>query len=281
MKNRIWMGFILTILCTLMMGVTVFAANTTLKNKKWVSGAGGSFVDTDKDGVVDDFKSSGKAYYKIKTPKKGYIMVDVKMSKLPKEDEYHRDYGEEWVDCSTKISFLNSSKKELEEYTNSIDGEKRITFSAAVKKGTYYLALEGDQKYKVRYIFTKVGKLSKTTTDTPKAPVLKKGVTAKNLLFSNQWAHFYKIKLSEKTKIKISLGHKIRGSFTGFNLQLIVKKGKKYRFVTDKGKLVSADEVYGWWDLKEKDKITATLPKGTYYIKVYAAGASGYYTLKW
>ena len=65
MKNRkIWMGVVLTLLCTLLMGVSVFAANTTMKNKKWVTGECGVFVDTDKDGVVDDFRSNGKAYYK-------------------------------------------------------------------------------------------------------------------------------------------------------------------------------------------------------------------------
>ena len=34
MKNRkIWIGVVLTLLCTLLMGVSVFAADATMKNK--------------------------------------------------------------------------------------------------------------------------------------------------------------------------------------------------------------------------------------------------------
>ena len=288
MKNRIWMGFILTILCTLMMGVTVLAANTTLKNKMWVSGAGGSYVDTDKDGVVDDFKSNGESFYKIKIQKQGYIMVDMKTSKLPKEDEYYKTYmgyeddDGDW-ECTTYISFLNSSKKKLDEHHYSrTNGKKGLTFSAAVKKGTYYIKVSGERNYKVRYRFTAVGKLSKKGTEIKSAPILKKGVTAKNLLFPNQWMHMYKIKLSKKTKINIHVLSKIKGDdISGYlAVQLLTKKGKKYRFINEKGKPYSDDNVQ-WWAIEGKDRITATLPKGTYYIKVSAMWGSGYYTVKW
>lgn len=285
MKNRkIWMGVVLTLLCTLLMGVSVFAANTNMKNKKWITGTGGVYEDTDEDGMVDALKSYGKVYYKIKVPKKGYIIVNTKTSKLPKEDEYYW-YLENVLNLDggwrnrTDVTLLNSSKKVVGSFDNNLeDGKKGIVFSAAVKKGTYYLAVESEQKYKIRYTFTSVRKTSKKGKWVDTAPTLKKGATAKNLFFYNELMHTYKINLPQKSKINISVQSKIKGD--DLKVQLYVKKGKNYTGIKDKGKLVSKDEAY-WWDIQGKDKITMTLPKGTYCIKVFSIGASGYYTIKW
>jgi hypothetical protein len=289
MKNRkIWIGVVLTLLCTLLMGVSVFAADATMKNKKWITGTGGVYEDTDKDGMVDDLKSYGKVYYKIKVPKKGYIIVNTKTYKLPKEDEYY-SYLENVLNFDegqnnyTRVTLLNSSKKEMESFDNyDENGKKDIVFSVAVKKGTYYLAVESEQKYKIRYAFTAVGKLSKKGKWLDSAPTLKKGVTAKNLLFYNELMHAYKINLPQKSKINISVQSKLKGGdFTGsLNVQLYVKKGKKYKGINEKGKLLSDDEA-SWWEIEGRDKITVTLPKGTYYIKFFSAETSGYYTFRW
>ncbi len=71
-SKRIWTGLLITLACTLMMSIPAFAANTTMKNKKWVTGQGGTYVDADKDGTVDTFQSAGTTYYKIQIPKQGY-----------------------------------------------------------------------------------------------------------------------------------------------------------------------------------------------------------------
>lgn len=278
MKNRkIWMGVVLTLLCTLLMGVSVFAANTTMKNKKWVTGECGVFVDTDKDGVVDDFRSNGKAYYKLKIPKQGYIMVDMKTSKLPKQEEYSKSLEDDWA-FATSVTLLNLSKKEVDESVFST-GERSICFSSAVKKGTYYLRVEGEQKYKLRYTFKAVGKLSKVGKRAKNAPGLKKGTTAKNLLYPDPQMNVYKISLTKKSKVSITVQSKIK-SLSGLRVQLAVKKGNKYRFVDKKGKILSNDDLI-WWPVEGKGKISATLPKGIYYIKLSTVGGSGYYTLKW
>lgn len=85
-QRKIWAGLVLVLLCTLIMGMSVFAADATMKNKKWVSGKGGAYVDSDKDGKIDDFQSWGKSYYKIQIPKQGYIVVEAKTSSLPERN---------------------------------------------------------------------------------------------------------------------------------------------------------------------------------------------------
>lgn len=88
MKKKIWTGVIVILLCMAAIGgMTVSAANTTMKNKKWVTGQGGAYIDADKDGKKESYQSYGKSYYKIQIPKQGYIVVDVKTSEIPGEEE--------------------------------------------------------------------------------------------------------------------------------------------------------------------------------------------------
>ncbi len=109
-QRKIWAGLVLVLLCTLAMGMSVFAADTTMKNKKWVSGQGGAYVDSDKDGEIDDFQSWGKSYYKIQIPKQGYIVVEAKLSSLPGEKQYNEYYSEDGdleSFASTKLSLFS------------------------------------------------------------------------------------------------------------------------------------------------------------------------------
>lgn len=286
MKKKIKIGMIFAVVCVLTMGMSVFAADTMMKNKKWVSGQGGAYVDANKDGKIDSFQSSGTSYYKIQIAKQGYITVDVKTSPLPGEKEYSG--GQE--NAYTKLSLLNAKKKRLAEYNNHLifqdKYENSMVFTAAVKKGTYYIAAEGTQKYKMRYRFTPVSKINKAVKDPAKAPALKKGKTVKGLLAIRE-TDYYKIKLTKKTKVTLSFQAQVRdsqqkGLLDGLNAQLLIKKGNSYLAVDDKGKVTSKDNPFYWDHIIGKDKITATLPKGTYYVLVFAWGdLSGYYTMKW
>ena len=169
------------------------AADRTLQNKKWASGEGGVFVDSDKDGVRNFYQSNGIAYYKLKIPKQGYIIVDVKTSALPGQKEYDDRDREEWENdpepwnneeyekpiWHTEVKVLDSKKKGRLYFDNEISLENKVkknyTFSVAVKKGTYYLAVDSGQKYKIRYQFTPVAKVDKAGKSFKKALALKKG----------------------------------------------------------------------------------------------------------
>lgn len=205
MRKKIWAGLICVLVCIAAMGITVSAANTTMKNKKWVSGQGGAYVDENKDGKKDTYKSYGKSYYKIQIPKQGYIVVDVKTSALPGEKEYYQYMDEEddgdrdeENDAFTALELLNSKKKLINRYGNEImeKNKNSMVFTAAVKKGTYYITVEGDQKYKMRYTFTAVPQVSKAGKSLKNAAVLKKGATVKNLLSDNK-EHYYKFTLKK------------------------------------------------------------------------------------
>lgn len=274
----------MVLLCTMALGMTVFAAGNTktMKNKKWVSGKGGEYIDTDKDGKLDYYKSNGTMYYKFQIPKQGYIMIDVKHSPLPGRQEYLNDYWDEYdeedanAEEVVNMEILNAKKKNITELS-TYDGDKK--FSHALKKGTYYLAVSGDASYKLRYTFTPVTKISKTGKSFKKAVTIKKGAAIKNLIFPQEEVqeHFYKIKLNKKTKIVFACDSKIKGGyFPQLFVQMHVKKGKNYKQVNAKGKVV---DVYAY-EIEGKKNATYTLPKGTYYLRVWSMG-SGYYTMKW
>lgn len=263
----------MVLLCTMALGMTVFAAGNTktMKNKKWVSGKGGEYIDTDKDGKVDDYKRND-IMYKFQVPKQGYIIIEVKHSPLPGAQEYE-DFEED--EEYAYMTILNAKKKEINFFTTR-DGDK--VFSCALKKGTYYLELFGNVSYKLRYTFTPVTKVSKAGTSFKKAVAIKKGAVIKNLIFTDKGPeHFYKIKLNKKTKIVFSCDSKIKDSYgSELFVQMHTKKGKNYKQVNAKGKVVN---VYAY-EIEGKKNVTYTLPKGTYYLRVWSIG-SGYYTVKW
>lgn len=290
-RKRIWEGLVLVLLCTLAMGMSVFAADTTMKNKKWVSGQGGVYVDTDNDGQVDNYQSYGEKYYKIQIPKQGYIVVDVQTSKLPGEEEYYEYiYEDLWGDmydeddAITRVALLDSKKKELVDGSNSLSDDKRIKFTAAVKKGTYYLVVTGEQKYKMRYSFTAVTKVSKSGKSLKKAVSLKRGKTIKSLITYDR-DQYFKINLTEESKVTLSFQAQVRSTYSlldGLAMQMFVKKGNSFKEIDEKGKLVPQNWTY-WYDQVGKHNETMTWPAGTYYIRIFAwkGTGGGYYTMKW
>lgn len=275
-QKRIVLGMFLVLVCTLTIGMSAFAADVTMKNKKWISGQGCSYVDTNQDGVLE-MRSNGTAYYKIKVEKQGYIKVEVKEIPAPGAAEYWED--EYQGDNGTKVRLLTAGKKEIDKQEGSYSDNKNWAFTAAVKKGTYYLAVDSENAYQIRYSFTAVGKLSKAGTKASKAPALPAGKTVKNLIFPKK-EQYYKVTLSQKKKITLSFASKIQGNFlSGLTVRVFQKKGSKLVCVDETGKLREGTIYY--WDVSGKDKITLNLPAGTYYVDVMAFNTSGYYTMKW
>lgn len=283
MKKRLGIGCIMVLLCTIVLGMTTFAAgDKTMKNKKWISGKGGVCQDKDNDGKKETLESFGVQYYKIQIPKQGYIMVDIKQSPLSGwKDIINYNNGDEEADLRRLcIDILNAKKNDLGYFRSEYHANEKGNgkFSWAVKKGTYYLAVTGDVSYKLRYTFTPVPKVSKAGKTFAKAATIKKGVVIKNLLFDLE--NYYKFQLNKKTKVVLACDSKIiGGDYEELTVQIWTKKGKDYRQVNTKGKILSKNSDYGI-DVESKKTITYTLPKGTYYLRAFALG-SGYYTIKW
>ena len=152
--KKLTVGILFFVLYTLMFSMSVSAAETTLKNKKWVSGECGTFVDKDEDGLRETFQKNDPAYYKIKASGTGTIVIEAKMSQLPSEKEYNEHWNDEdehWPEeYSMNISVLDSKKNVILNHTF----ESRVIFSQIVKKNTnYYLKVTGNCKYKIRYSY--------------------------------------------------------------------------------------------------------------------------------
>ena len=117
---------------------------------------------------------------------------------------------------------------------------------------------------------------------------MRKQAVVKNLLFQtgkkrerSVAEHYYKISLRQKTKIALVFDvSKLKTVSFGIPfVQIWVKEGKDYRTVDKNGKSHKKGDAYVW-SVKGKDKITANLPEGTYYIRIFSLG-SGYYTMQW
>lgn len=187
-KKRIIVAFFMILLCTMAIGMSAFAEETTLKNKKWVTGQGAYFVDTDNDGVADKWQDNGDIYYKINVPKTGIIKVQVKVSDAPGAEEYYGyDPGDSYDE--NKITFVDLLDAQKETYNNSFwdsqDYKSSDLMIEPVKKGIYYLKVHGDEKYQICYTFKAVGKLSKAGTSGSNAVKLVAGKTVKRFLSQN------------------------------------------------------------------------------------------------
>lgn len=259
------MAFVILLLRT-----NVFAAEKVLQQKTWIRG-------TTAEHANDNI------YYKIQVPKQGYIKV-----------EYILDREPEW---SSKICLYDSNKKKISE--SSVLADKNQTAYWAVRKGTYFLKSENEVEYvetegngtadeglvdmlynyNLRYSFTAVKNKGKKVTRASKAPELKRGKTAKGLVFSNEKSGIraiYKIKVPETKKItfhfKVNTSYK--SGFDSVDIRLFDAKG---RLLTD-GKY-KKNQIYSYGTGKSKVNLKA----GTYYIgiaKLYSDGSS-YYSVKW
>lgn len=283
-KKKFLVGLFMMLLCTMAVGMSSFAAETTLKNKKWVSG-GATYVDTDNDGIPDIIQGDDTTYYKIQIPKQGYIKVEVKQSSAPGAAEYWSEgVSNPFDESCTYIKFINAEKAELDSQMADVVDIKKITFTEAVKKGTYYLAVDSEAKYKIRYSFTAVSKVNKAATKSSKAVKLSSGKMVKALIFPNKKDEifYYKLTLAKAKKITLSVNYQIKNSEGSLRMNWIdvwkkVSK-KKYLSVNSKGE--TSSDYLNTWTVSGKGKITLNLSAGTYYIRVIPHG-SGYYTLQW
>ena len=262
--RKLMTGMVFFVLCTLMFSTSV-----------------------SEDGLRDTFRENDPAYFKIKAPGNGTIVVQTKVSELPGTDEeriYMDGYGIEGDNLD--ISILNSKKNVIFAY--NFWGEKKYNFSQIVQKNSvYYLKLTGDCQYKIRYTyFPAPKKISKAAHKIEKAKLLKKGATVSSFLDISKKGGiedtYYKFQIKKQTNVTLAFDTQICGkALPGDHMQvtLYVKKGNSYKCVNNSGE--SKKDWFLWWDVGGKDKVTFKLPKGTYIVRLWTFEGTGYYSMKW
>ncbi len=209
----------------------------TLSKGKWVS----------TSGISDDLnEGGGPAFFKIKAPSSGCVKLEIK--KTGKNEEY------------IEAAFTNSKKKKL---ADEIE-QKGITAYYGVKKGTYYVKVDTDAAYKIRYTFETAA--DKKNTTKKKAVSLKQKKTVKGLFVINEKkSRWYKVKLKKTQTLKLTLNAST--DKYGFWYQITDSKGKK---------IVSNQELP-----RGKKQFKKKLKAGTYYLEIAPTGATGSYSVKW
>lgn len=227
--------------------------NRTLKDNTYTTAYGYSYDSFNYD--------SSNIYYKYTPSKSGYISVTT---------DFLSDYG------SSYITLCNSSKKEIskETYTSKNSTYDKVVF--AVKKGTtYYLKVKVTSgKYRIKSKVTGITESSGTKKSKAKTLTIgkeKKGVIlSEDKTTSSDW---YKFTLSKATKLNLT----VAGNASSDNI--IVE-------LTSANIGGSVDVNISGTDYKRITSLetytSATLPKGTYYIRVYKKDkkASGNYSIK-
>lgn len=226
--------------------------NRTLKDNTYTTAYGNTYGSFNYD--------SGNIYYKYTPSKTGYITVTT---------DFLDDYG--W----SYITLCNSSKKTIsdEAYTSKNSSYDKVVF--AVKKGTtYYLKVKNSSgKYRIKSKVTAVTESSGTKKSNAKTLTI--GKERKGILLSEDKtssSDWYKFTLSKATKLNLIVAG---NSSAGIKVELTSSSIGGSVNVNINGtdfKRTTSLETY----------TSATLPKGTYYIRVYKTDkkASGNYSIK-
>lgn len=204
-------------------------------------------------------------FYKVAVPKTGYIDLNTYMPT-----------------GTASVYLCNSGKKAISKATTVSAAISKRHSVYAVNKGTYYVRVDyTGGEYAIQKKFTAVSEKSGKTKK--KAKTIKYKKTYNGLLAlsdkggSKGKSDWYKVVLKKKSKMKIT----VRGSVTGGSLKYEfsapkMKKKLKHTFSGyGFGSRITMSYSYG-------SKKTKTLPKGTYYIRIYKSNKSvtGTYSLK-
>ena len=195
-------------------------------------------------------------WMKVTAPQKGLLYLYVRNTKYP------------WIE-------LYNSKKwkfPIPDGYTTFGGKGKVIIP--VSKGTYYLKLSYPMYDTIKYVF-KADPSKKNYTQN-KAISAKQNKTYTTVIYSgdkkNTWNRYYKLKLTKKQRIT-----------------LLPTYGNVGSLFNSKGEYISTSSYYdkngNWAGYTTERK----LPKGTYYLKIYASWNSvtrkqttgRYYSFKW
>lgn len=227
-------------------------ANRTLKNNTYTT----AYSYTNGPYSYD----SKNIYYKYKASKTGYITISM---------EFLKDYG------NATVTLCNSSKKVISNdvYVSSSYNDNTVF---AVKKGaTYYIKVSSSSEiYRIKSKITGVTESSgnrKTKAKTLPIGKVRKGVVlSEDKASLNDW---YKFTLTKATKLNLT----VAGNASSGSLKVELTSPNIGGSVD-----LSINSVGYKQSTALKTYTTSTLPKGTYYIRVYKDDkkSSGSYALK-
>lgn len=176
----------------------------------------------------------------------------------------------------------NSAKKEITS-TGACGFWEEDKITLAVKGGiTYFLKVKcSDKVIVIDHQYQEVN--DKSGNKKSKDYKLAKNQKAEGLLMAGESkVDWYKITLTKKQVLKITIAEK---SYRGLGMKVYDRKGKEvYGFnYWSPSSTDTLDDPETLSSKASSDKLKK-LPKGTYYVKVYAnkdARCCGYYSLKW
>lgn len=259
MKKKVRYLLVAIIVLTALCGLNTFAASKTveLKNKK-------SYI---QDGYPEGVNENDTIYHKIVVPRTGYLTI------------YGAQYSDYGYSSNLYFRFTNSKKQTLHSnvycHTSETDSYRPCAY-IAVTKGTYYVAVKGVKRYQILYHFQSVNE--KSGSKQSKAVKISRGKTIKGLLKrkeTNKKYDWYKIVLSSKRKLKITFTS--GSSSAGYVWCQLVPANKR---MIISNSIMSTRDQQGVFTTKN------SLPKGTYYLKVYKGtnigkNDSAFYSIKW
>ena len=260
MKVTLWM--VALSLCLLLPKQTVKAS--TDYNLGSLKKSGSVTVTT---GATDEFD-----YIKFKAPSSGYVTFTANNTPENAGDPMRGT----WFLCNAKRKQISSSGD------CGFYDEDFLTFAIAKGK-TYYLKVKtyGQEEYQIDYSFTKVKEKTGNHKKSKAATIKKKKVVKGLLMAGEKKADWYKIKLTKKQVLKLTVTSK---TYRGIDLEVYDKYGEEvdgFRYF----QVSSTNETVNLHSQKGKyDKRPVKLSPGTYYVKVYVdsdSKACGYYSLKW
>lgn len=251
------------------------AAGTFYLKVKWLSAVPeqGTDIAVIAEGFSDDEITLGNDYKLVWT----YDKTVTKYHKLVvKSDSVVtlEGYAIKSSSARSGLSFniCDKNKKQLRSITFS--SSNQYGDYVALKKGTYYVAVQTDYPYQLRSASLKVkdqGGASKK-----KAKTIKKKQTVKGIVSLSEGtgkADWYKFKLKKRSKLKLTYAALCTGT-SSLKLQ-VIPASKKSR--------LSGDTTVYMKDRSGGLSSRTTIAKGTYYLKVTKPNKvdNGYYAIKY
>lgn len=268
-------AFVLSFICVMIFSGTDVSAKDVTKT---IPGKGQqTFTYTDSE--IQEV-SGGYIWLKFKAGNTGYVTTTFRS----KSSLYSQTNG--------YVSLCNSKKKLITSqcrYLTSTDSKEKVyyTLSFGVKKGSiYYLRIQpssylGGIQVGVKFNTVKVNAgTKKSNAKSISAKKVRKGV----LTAGGKNVDWYKIKLTKKQKIRISVEVQSNGVYStdGITLSLYKSNGSRIGSPCKFYRMYPKDVITAYMKNSLTGK-TYGMDKGTYYIKMERSSATstGAYSLSW
>lgn len=289
MKTKKFYQRALSFVLALAMLVTVFSVSSPAEVEaaatKSFKSKGSSSVTISDDECYDATGEIATHYIKFKAGETGFLTL-----KFSNASQLSSSVIGGVRICKSSKQPIGKSEIWTTGYSQSVN----FTRTYGVKKGvTYNFEVFANYGTKINATFKKVKKVN--ATKRTKAKEIKKGKTMTGVIIAgDKKADWYKIKLKNSKKLKITCNVKTNGLVLGTDGYSHDGAGIVFTYYDGKGNVFDKKnpsdiltplypKQVSTLTLKSSSGATHTLSTGTYYIKVepYNTSSSGQYTIKW